>query len=252
MKHSHDWLEDRPIESRSRPMSGFGYAGNELELFAQAVTWKRYWARQIRQYLGTRIAEIGAGIGTNIAMLGESGQDWTCVEPDATLARRITARVLASEFPFPCRVIIGDCSDLETDSFDSLLYIDVLEHIEDDHAEVIAAAQRLRPGGHLITLSPAHPFLYSEFDAAIGHHRRYTWASVLRLAPDTLKPVRVRYLDAVGLLASLANRLLLRKSQPSNSEIRFWDRILVPCSGFLDPITGYFVGKSLLCVWRRV
>jgi SAM-dependent methyltransferase len=233
-------------------MSGFEYVGNELDLFAQAVTWKRYWAAQIRQYLGTRIAEVGAGIGSNVALLGESGQEWTCVEPDAALAGRITARVLAGEFPFPCRVIIGDCSGLETDSFDSILYIDVLEHIEDDRAEVLAAAQRLRPGGHLIALSPAHPLLYSEFDAAIGHHRRYTRASMLRLAPNTLIPVRVRYLDAPGLLASLANRLVLRESQPSNSEIRFWDRILIPCSGFLDPLMGYCVGKSLVCIWRRM
>ena len=122
---------------------------------------------------------------------------------------------LASEFPVPCRVIVGNCSDLETNSFDNLLYIDVLEHIKDDREEIISAARRLRPGGHLITLSPAHPLLYSEFDAAIGHHRRYTRASILCLTPDTLKPVRVRYLDSVGLLASLANQLLLRESPVS-------------------------------------
>jgi len=234
------------------PPNGFAYIGNELDLFAEAMRWKRYWASQIREYLGTRIAEIGAGIGANVALLGQPGQEWTCVEPDATLAARIEGRVRAGEFTFPCHITTGTCADVELAEYDSILYIDVLEHIVDDKAEVSTAAQRLRHGGHLITLSPAHPFLYSPFDAAIGHHRRYTRAKILALTPPTLRPVRVRYLDAIGMMASLANRLLLKASQPRPSEIHLWDRFMVPLSRLVDPISGYRLGKSLLCIWCRV
>jgi hypothetical protein len=83
------------MSTATRPLNSFVYVGNELDLFARAVRWKLYWAGQIRRYLGTRIAEIGAGIGTNVGLLAEKGQDWTCVEPDPALASRITARVLA-------------------------------------------------------------------------------------------------------------------------------------------------------------
>jgi hypothetical protein len=148
-------------------------------------------------------------------------------------------------------VIVGGCSDLDADELDCVLYIDVLEHIAEDRAEVAKAATKLRAGGHLVTLSPAHPFLFSEFDAAIGHHRRYTRASILGLTPDTLRPVCVRYLDSVGMLASLANRFMLRSTYPTRSQIRLWDSAMVPCSRVVDPLLGYLLGKSILCVWQR-
>ena len=105
--------------------------------------------------------------------------------------------------------------------------------------------------GHLISLSPAHLFLFSAFDSAIGHHCRYT-RSPRSLTPPALRPVCVRYLDSVGMLASLANAVLLREARPTVAQIRLWDRIKVPCSREVDPTPGYWLGKSLLCVWQRV
>ena len=101
------------------------------------------------------------------------------------------------------------------DRFDTILYVDVLEHIEDDRGELAGAAARLRTGGHVVVLAPAHQALYSPFDKAIGHFRRYSHRSLLAAAPSTLQPVAAYYLDAVGMAASLANRLLLRASMPS-------------------------------------
>jgi hypothetical protein len=72
-------------------MSDYEYEGSELDLFAHAQTWKGYWSKQIDRYLGARNAEIGAGIGTNVALLGKPGQEWNCVEPDPRLAERIAA-----------------------------------------------------------------------------------------------------------------------------------------------------------------
>jgi hypothetical protein len=132
-----------------------------------------------------------------------------------------------------------------------LLLRDVLEHIEDDAAELRRAADRLAPGGHLVVLAPAHRALYTAFDAAIGHHRRYTRAGLLALAPAGLVPVRARYLDAVGMLASLGNRLLLRSATPTTRQIQLWDRLMVPPSRLVDPLLGFAVGKSVLVVWSK-
>jgi hypothetical protein len=132
-------------------------SATSLDLFAQAANWKRYWASQIADFLGTRIAEIGAGIGANVALLGKPRQAWTCIEPDLAIAARIEARSHARELSFSCRVPTKTCADLETGAYDSMLYIDVLERIADVGVEVNAAAQRLRPGGHLITCPPRTP-----------------------------------------------------------------------------------------------
>src|SRR5262249_30583866 len=132
-----------------------------------------------------------------------------------------------------------------------ILYLDVLEHIVDDRGELARAARRLAPNGRLVVLAPAHPWLYTPFDRAIGHHRRYTRASLRALAPDGVRELLLRYLDAAGLAASLGNRLVLRSAQPTSRQIRTWDRWLVPCSRWLDRATFGRIGKSVLGVWRK-
>jgi hypothetical protein len=63
--------------------------------------------------------------------------------------------------------------------------------------------------------------------------------------------VRLRYLDSVGLGASMANKLLLRSASPAVGQIGFWDRVLVRASTVFDPLLGYRLGKSILGVWRK-
>jgi len=63
--------------------------------------------------------------------------------------------------------------------------------------------------------------------------------------------VASRYLDTAGLLASTGNRLLLRSADPSEAQVRFWDRWLVPVSERLDRVLGHRVGKSLVGVWQK-
>jgi hypothetical protein len=148
--------------------------------------------------------------------------------------------------------VTGTLDDLHAEArFDAILYIDVLEHIEDDRAELVRAAQRLNPGGSVIVLSPAHQFLFTPFDAAIGHFRRYSRRSLAAVGPVALRTRKLVYLDAAGMLASAGNRLLLRSAMPTEAQILTWDRLLVPVSRVIDPLFGYRVGKSVLGVWQR-
>ena len=109
----------------------------------------------------------------------------------------------------------------------------------------------MKPGGHLVILSPAHPFLFTPFDQAIGHYRRYTKKTLREAIPAGLEPVRLVYLDAVGLFASLGNRLVLKSAMPSPGQIALWDRVMVPMSRVVDPVLGHAFGKSVLGVWRK-
>jgi hypothetical protein len=135
--------------------------------------------------------------------------------------------------------------------FDTILYIDVLEHIERDAEELQGAADRLAVNGHLIVLSPAHQWLFAPFDAAIGHYRRYTRASLRNLTPQGLDLRRLRYLDCVGLLASSGNRFVLRSAMPTPSQIALWDKLMVPMSSVLDRLAGYRLGKTVYAIWQR-
>ena len=227
---------------------GFKYAGSELELFEKARNWKAYWRAAIAGFVGGEVLEVGAGIGANTGTLANLDfQRWTCLEPDTALAARIVLPAGGRH-----ESAVGTITDLPAEArFDAILYIDVLEHIEDDRAELARAASRLKPGGTIIVLAPAHPFLFTPFDAAIGHFRRYTRGSLRAAAPERLRIEKLVYLDAAGMLASAGNRLLLNSSMPTERQILAWDRILVPVSRRIDPLFAGRLGKSVLGVWRN-
>ena len=125
----------------------FEYSGSELDLFANAVNWRDYWSSRVRPFLGYRVLEVGAGIGTITRLLHEPGREWVAVEPDSHLADRI--RTWAHDRPEAgLSVLTGSIADVPAgETFDSILYIDVLEHIEDDMATIKAAHCALRMGG---------------------------------------------------------------------------------------------------------
>jgi len=150
-----------------------------------------------------------------------------------------------------CSVSRGTITSVSECRFDSVLYIDVLEHIEADREELAAAANLLCPGGHVIVLAPAHQFLFSEFDAAIGHCRRYNKTSLRACSPPNCRLEAMFYLDCAGVFASLANRVILRQSAPTLKQIKAWDNYIVPVSRLLDPLLGYAVGKTIVGVWTR-
>lgn len=167
------------------------------------------------------------------------------------MAERLREAIARGELPACCQAWAGTVRDLPSDArFDAILYVDVLEHVRDDAAELVAAAGALSPGGALIVLAPAHGWLYSPFDRAIGHYRRYTRRSLAAVGPPGLRLVVLRYLDSVGLLASAGNRFVLRKSTPTAGDIARWDQLMVPVSRWLDPWLGFRIGKSVLGVWR--
>lgn len=235
-------------QAPNQDSSHFSYSGSELELFHSAVNWKETLRRHIQPHIRGKVLEVGAGIGGTTRVLRTGGESsWTCLEPDDLLARQIRAG-------FPAvKVITGDLEALSKKSlFQTILYVDVLEHIEDDAGEVRRAAQHLVTGGRLLVLAPAHQWLFTPFDAAIGHYRRYNRSSMQALTPPVLNTVRLIYLDSVGMLASAANRLLLSQSQPRPGQIRFWDHYMVPASRVFDRLLAYRVGKSVLAVWEKV
>jgi hypothetical protein len=218
------------------------YVGSELPLFAMAHNWKAYVATLIRPWLGPRVLEVGAGMGGNIPTLFvDPISELVALEPDA---------VLAGQIRNASRIVVGTLDALDrSEQFDAVLYLDVVEHILDDAAELARAMPHLKPGDHLIVLVPAHQFLFSPFDAAIGHFRRYSRASLRQVGPKMGRLERLLSLDSIGFFASLANRLVLHAASPSPAQIRAWDQMMVPLSRAVDRLTGYRMGKSILGIW---
>lgn len=227
------------------------YIGDELTLFSKADNWKRYWGGKIAPYLGENVLEVGAGIGTNMNQLIEvdSVKKWVCIEPDKKLADQITYQGgLAKELEINAMYLSDYNADVK---FDSIIYIDVIEHIENDVGELEVALNYLKPGGFLIILVPAYNHLYNEFDKAIGHFRRYDKKMIRACVPAKLKEKKLFYLDSTGFFASLINKYFLKQAYPNEKQIRFWDKVLVSFSKISDRLTFNSFGKSLIGVWQK-
>jgi SAM-dependent methyltransferase len=233
--------------------SEYAYSGNELDQAALAVNWKSYFRSRIAPYITGRVLEVGAGLGgTTIRLRNARQTSWTCLEPDAGLVARLQQTLNDSPSSVPTTVVTGDLTSLPGDErFDSILYIDVLEHIEDDRGELQRAAARLAPGGALVVLCPAFQILFSEMDEALGHFRRYTKHTLAAVFPQGLERRELFYLDSLGMIASLANKLLLRQGAPSEQQVKFWDGWIIPVSRVLDPLLLHSIGRSVIAIYRK-
>jgi hypothetical protein len=227
------------------------YEGAELEVFRHAVNWKGYYAAHLRPFITGDTLEVGAGLGgTSRFLCNGTQRSWTCLEPDASLRNELDKSLADDPLGVPTRTLPCTVADLGPgELFHTIIYIDVLEHIEDDRGELEACAAHLRTGGRVIVLAPAHAWLFSPFDRAVGHYRRYSKSRLARLTPARLELVSAFYLDSVGMLASAANRAILKGDSPTPAQVWFWDSTLVRLSRIFDPLTGRRIGKTVVAVW---
>jgi SAM-dependent methyltransferase len=227
------------------------YLGQELELFENAKQWKGYFSDKIKSYISGDVLEVGAGIGgTTPYLVNSEVKSWTCIEPDPALfdqLKKAGSSWVNNELYFFSNTVLT----AEKDNYNTILYIDVIEHIEKDQEELARAYQALRPNGNLIILVPAFNFLYSPFDHSIGHFRRYDKLMLKAIIPEQVKLKELFYLDSLGFFSSMVNKLFLKQNYPSQGQIKFWDNYLIPISKGLDPVFGNSFGKSLIGIFQK-
>ncbi|MBS1583320.1 MAG: methyltransferase domain-containing protein [Bacteroidetes bacterium] len=227
------------------------YVGEELDLFQHATNWKTYFASRLKPYVRGRVLDAGCGMGVNADHLwNPQVTDWTFLEPDPRLLEQVPAHVRTPALAH-ARRMNGTTSSLAGERFDTILYLDVIEHIEDSADELRRAYELLQNGGHLLILVPAFNHLYSPFDKAIGHFRRYDKRILKAELPPELIRVRTEYLDSLAFFLSLANKWFLKQAAPQLKQVLFWDRTIVPLSRVADPLFLHAFGKSLVAVCRK-
>lgn len=226
------------------------YPGKELEVMAHAVNYHRWIVAELAPYLGRNLVEVGAGIGDLTRLLLETPVEKIfAFEPSTDLFAQLSeglddeSRVsLVNDF------VTG--ATLEA-PVDSVAYVNVLEHIEDDRGELKAAASLLRPGGHLLIFVPALSWLFSEADRAVGHFRRYHLKPLVGMVEQSgFSVVKARYFDLLGVLPWYLNFVVMKNSFSAGS-VTLYDRVAVPPMRVFEKWVRPPVGKNILLVARK-
>ena len=210
---------------------------------------------QVRPWLGRRVLEIGCGVGGIVERLGSRerivGID---VDPDVLAHARARFRDRPE-----CRFLAADLgalteaqsAELEAERFDTIVCINVLEHVRDDIGALLTLERLLVPGGTLALLTPAHAALYGPYDRIDGHWRRYGKAHLRTLLSHTrLKVLRLHYFNAAGALGWWLQYRLLKKSMHGESHFNRMNRLLP----LVRPLESWWkppFGLSLVAVCRR-
>ncbi len=206
------------------------YIGNELSLFENAINWKKYYSKILNKYISGEVVEVGAGLGgTTTFLQNEKCKSWICLEPDNDLSKIIEEKINKGIIPNFTTVVNGTIENIE-ERKDTIIYIDVIEHIENDKHELESAMNLLNKNGNLLIIVPAYNFLFNNFDKAIGHFRRYDKEMIKNIIPKNSKIEKIVYLDSLGFFTSLLNKFILKQDSPNIKQIKLWDSVLIPIS----------------------
>jgi SAM-dependent methyltransferase len=230
----------------------FVYSGEELDALGEAKNYYGWITDRFAPYLGPRIVEVGAGIGTSTGHLLEKRPDarLTAVEPAENNFPRLVRRFADDPRVTPVQGYLDD--SLPAASADAVVAVNVMEHVEDDAAFLRHAARVLAPGGHALVFVPALPALYGSLDQAFEHYRRYTRGGlVARLREAGLEPVSVRYINLPGMVAWWLWAKVLRRRTITDRAARFYDRWVVPAVRAVEDRVTLPVGNGLIAVGRK-
>jgi SAM-dependent methyltransferase len=218
---------------------------------ARAERYNRWMVGQITPFLGQRVLEIGAGIGSLTRHL---------VGRELVVASDVSPRylrMLANTFEHHARVQVRpldlaafDPAELADLRLDTVVCLNVLEHVADDAAALRRLAASLVPGGRLVLLVPAHRRLYGAIDQAIQHHRRYERGELAAaLEAAGFRVEHVAFFNRLGTVGWYLNSVLLRRRAVPGFQLRL-QNLLVPVLRAEQALPLPF-GLSLVAVGRR-
>jgi glycosyltransferase involved in cell wall biosynthesis len=224
-----------------------------LRRMARLAAYNKWLHASFERYLGDRILEVGAGVGNQTQyfidrdrVVASDIEAHYVDELRAKFGHKPGVRVASFRFPLDADAL----ADLGRERIDTVVCLNVLEHIEDDRAALEDFARILPPGGHLVLIVPSMPSLYGSLDVHLHHYRRYERERLRRLLTETgFEADTLRYMNRLAVPGWWLNsRVLKRKVLPRGQLGLF--RLIMPLLKLEERRPPSF-GLSLLALARR-
>lgn len=231
-------------------MTDAHYEGRDLEVLAHMPNYYSWIMDTFRSHVTGDVIEYGAGAGTVSAQLAALAARLTLVEPSPNLVGLLRRRFEAQ----PAVKVIGTSLEdhvvtLADSAVDTIVMVNVLEHIEDDRDALKHLVRALKPGGKLLIFVPALQALMSKLDEIHGHFRRYHRPELIeKVEAAGARILSCSYFDLIGVFPwFLLNRLLgVTTFNPALVQVN--ERLVVPASRTMEQIIHPPFGKNLILV----
>lgn len=230
-----------------------GITISDLEIMANAQNYRNWIYRQVVPFVGQRILEVGAGVGNFTKLLLDRelvlavDKHPLCVERlKALLGNDPKAQAIEWDIARPRSSLLGQYE------FDTVICLNVLEHVEDDLGALSQMYAVLKPGGLLILLVPAFQFLYGSVDRSLGHYRRYTKKNLMSKTRHAGFRVEASfYMNMIGMVGWFLNNRILGWQEESANQIGFFDRFVAPWAERIERLVPPPIGLSLISICRK-
>jgi glycosyltransferase involved in cell wall biosynthesis len=200
-----------------------------LDALAQTPRFNRWMADTIRPWVGTRVLEIGAGIGNLSQFLAPRRQSYIATDIDDEHLGRLRVRFQNRPNLSSARCDLADPRDFIAlrEQADTVICLNVLEHIADDGVGLRNIASALVPGGRAIVLVPQDQSIYGSLDKVLGHYRRYSEAELrTRMEAAGLTVETVLHFNRATRPGWYWNGRVLRRQHFSRFQLWVFERLV--------------------------
>lgn len=228
------------------------YAHAILHNLAHARRFNKWVVNDIEPYLGDRILEVGAGIG-NVSRLLPKKEKLIVTDIDPSYLEILGVAFQDNDIVDVARLDISRREDVEklgSAICDTVVCLNVLEHIEDDVDALNNIRHLLPSGGRLVLLVPQYQWLFGSYDRHAGHVRRYTRKDLTRkLKEANFRLVRFKNFNFLAIWGWWINSCLLKRTSLGRWQLKIYDT-LVPLLRLVEKILP-LPGISLICIAER-
>lgn len=221
-----------------------------LEIMGNAQNYNNWLFELVNPWLKGEVAEVGAGMGVFAQKIAAAGNRVTAMDINPgylALLQQKMPEVQTFEFDLQAKSIPAKIDG----AFDTVIAINVLEHVANLNLALKHIYRMLKPKGKLVILIPAFQFAFGELDINLGHYRRFNKKQMdIHLKQVGLKTVFQRYINFWGLWGWWLNSRILKRKIISSSQIKLFDKVVTPWL-LLEKFMPLPLGLSLVCVAEK-